>query len=409
MNERSYSGVSMQAHTMRSARVTISTTKRLRFGVFLGPYHPVGLNPTLTIRRDLEFVDALDQLGFDEIWFGEHHSSGVETIASPELMIAAAAERTKHIRLGTGVSSLPYHHPFMLADRIVQLDHMTRGRMMFGVGPGQLLRDAQMMGIETHTQRERMEEALGVILRLFAGETVTHESDWFVVRDAALQLRPYSDFEVAVTAAISPTGPKLAGRLGVSLLSLAATDPAAIDRLAGHWDVLEQEALEHGNRPDRSTWRLMGPMHVAETMEQAKKNMESSFLWLMNYMKHVSPTTAGDFMDISEVVDALNASGKAVIGTPQMAVDQLKRLEEKSGGYGTFLMQGADYASYPATMRSYELFAEQVMPHFTGALDPIRNSYQRLVDSAGATVEATRSAQAREAERYRAEREGVQV
>ncbi len=383
---------------------TATTKKRMKFGVFLGPYHLVGINPTLAIRRDIEFVDHLDALGFDEVWFGEHHSSGVETVASPELMIAAAAERTSRIRLGTGVSSLPYHHPFMLADRIVQLDHMTRGRMMFGVGPGQLLRDAQMLGIEAHTQRGRMEEALGVILRLFAGETVTHESDWFTVRDAALQLRPYSDFEVAVTAAISPTGPKLAGRLGVSLLSLAATDPAAIDRLGSHWEVLEQEASEHGTVPDRSTWRLMGPMHIAETMEQAKKNMEHGFLWLMNYMKNVSPTTSGDFTDVSELVDALNESGKAVIGTPEMAVAQLKRLEEKSGGYGTFLMQGADYASYPATLRSYELFAEQVMPHFTGALESVRGSYHQLVDSAGATVEATKKAQAAATEQYRAER-----
>ncbi|GAA1936434.1 LLM class flavin-dependent oxidoreductase [Nocardioides hwasunensis] len=380
-------------------------SRGLKFGVFTGPYHLVGVNPTLAIRRDLEIVDHLDALGFHEIWFGEHHSSGVETIASPELMIAAAAERTKHIRLGTGVSSLPYHHPFMLADRIVQLDHMTRGRMMFGVGPGQLLQDATTLGIEPSTQRERMEEALGVMLRLFAGETVTHESDWFILRDGALQLRPYSDFEIAVTAAVSPTGPKLAGRLGLSLLSLAATDPAAVDRLAGHWDVLEVEAQEHGHVADRSTWRLMGPMHIAESLEQAKKNMEHGFLWLMNYMKHVSPTTSGEFTDISELVDVMNETGKGVIGTPEMAVAQLKRLEEKSGGYGTYLMQGADYASFSATMRSYELFAEQVMPHFTGALESVVDSHDRLVASAGASVKATSASQAAATARYQAERE----
>jgi limonene 1,2-monooxygenase len=102
--------------------------QKLRFGAFIAPFHPLEENPTLAIQRDLELVQWLDQLGYEEAWIGEHHSAAYELIASPEIFIAAAAERTKHIRLGTGVSSLPYHHPMMLADRINQLDHMTRGR-----------------------------------------------------------------------------------------------------------------------------------------------------------------------------------------------------------------------------------------------------------------------------------------
>ena len=121
---------------------------RLDFGIFLAPFHPVNENPTLSLQRDFELIEWLDRLGYDEAWIGEHHSAGYEIIASPEVFIAAAAERTRHIRLGTGVSSVPYHHPLMLADRIMQLDHLTRGRVMFGVGPGALPSDAFMMGIE---------------------------------------------------------------------------------------------------------------------------------------------------------------------------------------------------------------------------------------------------------------------
>lgn len=119
-----------------------------RFGVFLAPYHDPAGNPTLQLRRDLDLAELLDRTGYDEIWFGEHHSGAYETIASPELMIAAAAERTRRIRLGTGVNSLSYHHPYVLADRIMQLDHLTQGRVMFGMGPGQLPSDAFMMGID---------------------------------------------------------------------------------------------------------------------------------------------------------------------------------------------------------------------------------------------------------------------
>ena len=161
---------------------TIDADGRLKFGIFLAPFHPVGQNPTLALERDLQLVEHLDALGFDEAWFGEHHSAGYEIIASPEVFIAAAAQRTKHIRLGTGVSSLPYHHPFMLADRMVLLDHLTRGRVMFGVGPGALPSDAFMMGIDPAKQRDMMEESLEAILQLLAGETVTMETEWFKLR-----------------------------------------------------------------------------------------------------------------------------------------------------------------------------------------------------------------------------------
>src|SRR5213595_4199442 len=142
----------------------------MRFGIFLAPFHPVGQSPTAALQRDLEMIVRLDELGYDEAWIGEHHSAGFEIIASPEVFIGVAAERTKHIRLGTGVSSLPYHHPLMLTDRMVLLDHLTRGRIMLGVGPGALPSDAFMMGIPVAAQRDRMEEALEAILLLLLDE-----------------------------------------------------------------------------------------------------------------------------------------------------------------------------------------------------------------------------------------------
>ena len=140
----------------------------LKFGIFLAPFHRPGDNPTYAMRRDMELIEKLDELGYDEAWIGEHHSAGWETIASPELFIAAAAERTKHIKLGSGVTSLPYHHPLLVAQRFVQLDHMTRGRAMLGCGPGALVSDAYMMGIPADQQRRRMEQSIDAIMQLLA-------------------------------------------------------------------------------------------------------------------------------------------------------------------------------------------------------------------------------------------------
>ncbi|HRI19279.1 MAG TPA: LLM class flavin-dependent oxidoreductase, partial [Burkholderiaceae bacterium] len=158
-------------------------------------------------------------------------------IASPEVFIAAAAERTKHIRLGTGVISLPYHNPLMVANRIIQLDHQTRGRVMFGAGPGLLASDAMMLDIDPNTQRDRMEQALDLILRLFRGEVVTEKTDWYSLKEARLHLLPYSDPfpEVAVASAVTPSGGRLAGRYDLGMLCVAAAVTTGFDALTTNW------------------------------------------------------------------------------------------------------------------------------------------------------------------------------
>lgn len=376
---------------------------RMRFGVFIGPYHRLPISPTIALEQDLKLVELCDTLGYDEAWIGEHHSGGVETIASPEVFIATAAERTKHIKLGTGVSTLPYHHPFMLADRIVQLDHQTRGRIMFGAGPGQLVKDARMLGIDPSTTRPRMEEALDVILRLFRGEKVTKKTDWFVCDGAELQILPYSDFDVAVVSVISPSGPKIAGRYGTGLISVAATDPVGVEMLSGHWDVWQQEAKENGNEADRSSWRLMGPMHLAETFEEAKRDVAHGMAWIEEYRSHVNPADDTDYSDLDGFIKLTNETGRGVVGTPKMAIEQIERLIEKSGGFGTYLLMGHDWANWPATQRSFELFAQEVIPYFNGHSKRLMDSYNEVV-STYEGAETTAKAQEEAKRRYADER-----
>ena len=341
------------------------------FGIFMAPFHPVGQNPTLALERDLELIQLLDRLGFDEAWVGEHHSAGYEIIASPEVFIAAVAQRTRHIRLGTGVSSLPYHHPFMLADRLVLLDHLTRGRLMIGVGPGALPSDAFMMGIDPAKQRDMMEESLEAILLLLEGdEPVTMETEWFKLVGARLQMRPYQrPFpEVAVAAQISPAGPRAAGKFGCSLLSIGATSAGGFDVLGAHWDVMEERSREFGTTVDRSKWRLVGPMHIADTKEQAIADVAFGLEEWVDYFQRVAALPlAPDTTNFESLVDALNASGFAVIGTVEDAIAQVARLRAQSKGFGTFLLMGHEWADTAATRHSYELIARYVAPEFQGS------------------------------------------
>jgi limonene 1,2-monooxygenase len=339
------------------------TSSRLRFGAFIAPFHLLDENPSVALERDLELVQLMDKMGYDEAWFGEHHSGGWEISASPEVMIAFAAERTRNIRLGTGVSSLPYHHPFILADRIRQLDHLTKGRVMMGVGPGSLPSDAYMQGIPTSKVRDRMDESVEAIVRLLNGETVTMETEWFKLKEARLQLLGYNEagVEISVANQVSPTGARTAGRLGLNLLSIGATSAGAFNALASAWQICEDMAKEHGKTVDRKGWRMVGPMHIAETREKAREEVKWGFYRWIDYFTNVAalPLAPAPGQD---PLDAMIESGFAIVGTPDDAVAQIKRLQEQSGGFGCFLNMATSWADWAATKNSVELIARHVMP-----------------------------------------------
>ena len=339
----------------------------LRHGIFLGPWHALDESPTLAIQRDLKLVQLLDELGFAEVWIGEHHSGGWEMITSPDLFIAGAAERTKRIRLGTGVVSVSYHNPFIVAERLMQLDHQTMGRVMFGFGPGLLATDAHMLGIPQTATRDRLAQALEVIVRLFDGEVVTEETDWYSLHDARLQLLPYQQPrpEIAVTSVFTPSGGRLAGKLGLSMLCVAASDLRAFDALAGNWQIAVDTAARHGQTVSRSQLRLVAPMHLAATREEARENVRFGLSRYMDYANAIQKRF--EIPDGVDPADFLVDSHYAVIRTPDDAIAMIDRLREKQGDFGTFLIQAFNWADWPATQRSYELYARYVMPHFSDA------------------------------------------
>jgi limonene 1,2-monooxygenase len=348
--------------------------ERLKFGIFLGPFHRVGENPTLAMDRDLELIQWLDDLGYDEAWIGEHHSAGWEIISSPEIFIAVAADRTRHIKLGTGVISLPYHHPFMVANRMVQLDHMTRGRVLFGVGPGALPGDAYMLGIDPTVQRERMDEALGIILRLFTEtEPLTYKSAWFELHEALLQVRPYQKpyMPLAVASVQSPAGVALAGKFGAAVLTITVPrDPSSGESdLQGLWAIAEESAAQHGQVVRREDWRLVLPVHLAETRKEA---MDQARLGAGHYQREYFEMTMGRPQGVEgpleKVIDGMVERGAWIVGTPDDCIEGIKRLEERSGGFGGFLVQTVDWAPREHILHSYELLARYVMPHFQGTV-----------------------------------------
>jgi limonene 1,2-monooxygenase len=352
---------------------------RLKFGAFLAPHHPIGEHPMLQFRRDLDLVEHLDKLGYDEFWCGEHHSSGWEMIGSPEMFLAAAGERSKRIKLATGVVSLPYHHPFNVAQRMVQLDYMTGGRVIFGSGPGALASDAHTLGVDPMLLRDRQDEAISIIRRLFAGERVTAKSDWFTLQDAALQLLPLQEeMPFAVASQISPSGMTLAGKHGIGIISIGSLSEEGLNALPTQWGFAEAAAAKHGKTVDRKNWRVLLSWHIAETREKARVEARDGLL--RHHNEYITATLqrpgARPFKTADEAVDksAFSSGAVATIGTPDDLVKRIKEVLEISGGFGTVVGFVHDWANPENTMRSWDMVARYVVPEINGYLAGLRKS-----------------------------------
>ena len=359
---------------------------RLSFGAFLAPHHPIGEHPMLQFRRDLDLVEHLDRLGYDEFWCGEHHSSGWEMIGSPEMFLAAAGERSKRIRLGTGVVSLPYHHPFNVAQRMVQLDYMTGGRVIFGSGPGALASDAHTLGVDPMLLRDRQDEAIGVIRRLMRGERLTIKSDWFTLQDAALQLLPLQEeMPFAVASQISPSGMTLAGKHGIGVISIGSLSEEGLNALPTQWGFAEAAAAKHGQTVDRKHWRVLMSWHIAESRERARAEARDGLL--RHHNEYITETLqrpgARAFKSPDEAVDktAFVPGAVATIGTPDDLVARIKSVLEASGGFGTVVGFVHDWANPENTMRSWDMVARYVVPEINGYLTGLRTSREFVVEN----------------------------
>jgi limonene 1,2-monooxygenase len=238
---------------------------------------------------------------------------------------------------------------------------------MFGVGPGSLVYDATKMGLAAADQRRKLDESLDVIMELMQGGIVTRKTDWFDLVEARLQLRSYSQpmMEMAVASSRSPTGALAAGKHGIGMLSIGGTSDDALKAHAGNWGVYEDAARAKGKTPDRRKWRIVTFAHVAETREQARADVAFGLDDFRRYFTEVAtfpiipPDLTGD------PAEWLVQSGVACIGTPDDCVRHFERLWKGSnGGFGAVLLLAHNWADWPATLKSYELMARYVHPHF---------------------------------------------
>lgn len=348
----------------------------MRFGIFAMPEHPPWENWSLSFERDLEEIRKAEWLGFDEFWIGEHHSGEYENVPVPELMIAKASALTSRISLATGVVNLPYHDPFLVAERLAFLDHLTHGRLIYGFGASGLPTDWALFGLEGSDMRPRMDEALDVISQLVAGEEpVTYEGRFWRGENRRLQVRPYKNRvpEIALAGLTSLASFQRAAEQGWSSLSIYFTPPRYANNpsfpdLAAHGRALDETAAAAGRDPveGRRNWRVVREVYVADDRETAlreiRRGVAGSYDYLLGLglgpLMKLDESQADDEVTFEWMVDAI----PWIVGSPEECVRQVEQLYEEVGGFGTLVLNSRDWVTTDRKYRSLELFARYCMP-----------------------------------------------
>ena len=354
----------------------------MQVGFFTMPLHPPGADIAQTMEDDLHQLEVLDRLGYSEAWVGEHFTTVWENIPAPDLFIANALARTERIKLGTGVTCMPNHNPFMIAHRVAQLDNMARGRFMWGVGSGGFPGDFEVFGFDPsqNDHRRMTRESIETILRIWEDpKPGVYESDFwrFTIPEPVdefglrFHLTPYQKPHPPIgVAGVSPNSDTLvlAGRRGWIPMSINLV-PSRV--LKTHWDAVEKGAAAAGRVPNRADWRIAREVYIAETSEKARedalngvlrRDFERYFLRLMPKMGMLDLLKTDPNMPDSDVSAEYLVDNVFIVGGVEDAAEKLNALYNEVGGFGTLLAMGHEWLPYEDWTRSMELLVKEVAP-----------------------------------------------
>ena len=355
----------------------------MKLGFFTMPLHPPGANFTATLKSDLDQIVKLDALGYTEAWIGEHFTAQWENIPSPELFIAQALGLTSQIRLGTGVTCVPNHNPFVLAHRLAQLDHMAEGRFNWGIGIGSFAGDTEAFGYNKGgwvDNRAYTSAAVETVLKIWSDpEPGVYETEWWKFTipepqdDIGLRVhvtpfqKPHPPIAVAGVSPNSTTL-KMAGQRGWIPMSINLTPPSL---LKTHWEAVEAGATEVGKTADRSLWRVAREVFVAETTVEARRIARDGVMGrdFENYFFRSLPKSGmlgimkndPDMPDSDVTIDYL-LDNVFIVGSVDEVTQKLCDLQEELGGFGTLLAMGHEWDPYEPWLESMTALAKEVTP-----------------------------------------------
>ena len=357
----------------------------MKFAFFMMPLHTPNENPSLAFERDIDMINYAEKLGFDEYFIGEHHSAAWETMPMPEMVLAKASATATRITLGTGVVSLPFHHPFHVAERFAFLDHLTRGRTVLGVGPSGLPTDPQRFKIPPKDLNAMMRESTDIIVKLLESpDPISYEGKYWTIDEMALQLRSYQQprLKLATPSAGSKRSIDFVAQYEMMMFSIAGSGPPDAVPLARQWDEVVDASAKYGTSPSKDDWRVVTYVHLADTREEAFEQARHgavrdvhNYFYTINTPRSwlVHPDQNPADLTFEQIVE----KRRWIIGTPDDAIEQIEEIVEETGGIGGLMLTTHEWMPMRHVMYSQELFARYVMPRFRGHTADLEREWER--------------------------------
>jgi len=358
----------------------------VQLGMFTMPFHHPDRDYATILEEDREAVVLADKLGYSEFFVGEHFSSWSERITSPLIFLSSVIDRTRQIKLGTGVINLPQLHPATVAAHAAMFDQLAKGRFIMGIGPGGLVSDLEMFDVGQAELRPRMVlESIDMVLKLWAQDPPYEMKGefWnFSLKNGiwpefkvGFVPRPYQQPHPPIAISLvtpNSSSAKTAGERGWIPISGNFFNKRF---LRGHWEQYVRGCEAAGRRPDPAIWRVSRCVLVCDSDAEAERYIAdptNGMHYYYTFFRHsMSQGRKALFMlkgddavsDEATTVDAIKRS-QVIFGSPKRVLDQLVALRDEIGPFGTLLMAGHDWDKPAMWQRSMELMATEVMPRF---------------------------------------------
>ena len=341
----------------------MSRVQPLRLGMFVMPIHDSAKPLCQCIDEDLELAVQCEDLGFDDFWVGEHHSSSVENIVMPEIFLAKVLGLTERIRIGPAPVCLQYHHPAHVAGRLAFLDHMSRGRLNVCFGPGAIPTDMEVFGAHPSETAARVAESIDMILRLWTGELPIDIEGrfWNVKMKDNLHpefgvghlhkpfQQPHPPIHVPSISRASSGLTKAAER-GFRFISHHMIHASA---LRDQWQAYSRAANSAGRAAQPSDWAVARNVFVADTTEEARRLAKSNSLgrciqYILDLTRATAPSGIAMWKRDAEQADSDCAldyfmDDVVIAGDPGHVTERLLELREQIGPFGTLVLTAHDW------------------------------------------------------------------
>lgn len=306
----------------------------------------------------LEQTVLADKLGYNSVWFAEHHFSEYGILTTPQMLLAVVAERTKNIRLGVSIVTLPFKNPIEVAEDYALLDVLSNGRLNLGLGSGYLPHEFAGFNVDGKDKAFRFNDSLAVIEKAWTGKRFSHDGDYYKFSDIQLEITPKQKEVPIWIGALSERGSKFVGKMGYNIMGVPYVASSSVEELKTIIDGYKEAYKESGKNVEDIKIPLALHTFVAETREEAERIAK----------QHVNLYLDTRQYGRSAKFEDLEAREQLLIGTPDDVINRLKKYKE-IGCDHIMMLKNFGGIPHEEVLKSIKLTAEEVIPAFQSTVD----------------------------------------